>query len=198
MRQRVIETNDIQDHANAIREMVDLSMQDPATRKLAGQIVSGHYEWLADPRTGLQVPAIEYHGRYYRVAPGTRPPVVCQARDYRCEIFQVWNFLVLNTRYTGDADGSDDYQDLRTTLESGIADCDDATIAFAALLRSLGFRAYARIISLDGQEWAHVYPLVEDPNGVVVALDITEPGWVPGQEFPTPAAKQDFHLGEAG
>jgi len=196
VRQRVIETNDIQDHANAIREMVEISMRDPATRKLAGQIVSGHYEWLTDPRTGLQVPAVEYHGRYYRVSPNTRPPIVCQGRDYTCELTQIWNFMVLNTRYTGDADGSDDYQDLRTTLESGIADCDDATISFCALLRSIGFRCYARVISLDAVEWAHVYPMAEDPDGRITALDITEVGKVPGWEFDRPAAKVDFLLGD--
>lgn len=197
MRQRVIETNDIQDHANAIREMVELSMSDPETRKLAGKIVSGRYEWLQDPATGATTPAVEYHGRFYRVSPDGRPQGLCQARDYTCELAAVWRFLVINVRYAGDADGYDDYSDLRTTLESGIADCDDFTVAFAALLRSLGYRAYARIISLDQISWAHVYTLAEDPNGRIVALDPTENRKPLGWEFPNPAARMDFHLGDA-
>lgn len=123
MRSRVIETASIEDHARAIREMVDLSLADPETRKLAVKLASGGYDWVTDPRTGVSVPAVEYHGRYYRVSATGAAPPVCPARDFNCEVRQVWNFIVLNTRYTGDADGYDDYQDLRTTLEAGGGDC---------------------------------------------------------------------------
>lgn len=123
MRQRVIETSSIQDHANAIREMVEVSLSDPETRKLAVALASGSYDWEADPRTGQRIPVVHYHNRGYRVSIGPNPPGICAPRDYRCEIIQVWNFVVLNVRYLSDADGFDDYQDLKTTLEAGGGDC---------------------------------------------------------------------------
>jgi hypothetical protein len=198
VRQREVQTESIQDHANAIREMVEISMRDPETQKLAISLASGNLDWVDDPRTGRPAPVIMYYGRAYRVAiDGSRPPAICQPRDALCEITQIWNFLGLNVRYVGDADGYDDYKDLKTTLESGGADCDDYCIAFAALLRSIGYRCYARIISLDGRSWAHVYPMVEDPKGRVIPLDLTEPSKPLGWQFGQSKAVVDFHLGDA-
>lgn len=117
---RIVETNSLEDHARLIREQVDKSLKDPQTRWLAAALASGNYVWVKDPRTGEQVPAVRYHDRAYRVHPG-QP--VCGPRDFSCEVVSIWNFLVLNTKYTADADGYDTYQDLRTTLETGASDC---------------------------------------------------------------------------
>lgn len=191
--QQIIETSSIEDHAAAIREQVNRSLDDPETRRLSVAVASGSYEWVPDPRTSAPVPVIQYHGRYYRVGPGFQPPPICNARDHDCEIVQVWNFLCTNVRYIGDTDGADTYQDLRTTLEAGGGDCDDFTIAFCAMLRSIGYQCAARIISLDGQAWAHVYSLVQHPKKPYwIPLDATEEGRPLGWESPRPAAIQDF------
>lgn len=198
MRVKVSETQSIEDHAQKIKEMIDISVGDPQCRRLAGQIVSGTVDWVRDPRNGRAIPAVRFHDRYYRVTPNGEAPMVCEQRNYTCEIVQIWNFVVLNVRYTGDTDGYDVYQDLKTTLESGVGDCDDMTIAFCALLRCLGYPCAARIISQDGRYWAHVYPLVQHPQQGWVPLDATERGKHPGWEFPAIAAKRDYLMSEAG
>lgn len=194
---RIEQTSSIDDHAALIREQVDRSLVDPATRKLALQIVSATFTTLPDPRTAKPTAMVDYHGRWYPLAPpGQTPHGACAARDADCEIVAVWNFLVLNCRYTGDLDGYDTYQDLRTTLQGGGGDCDDFTIAFCALLRAVGYSCAARVISLNGKHWAHVYPLVQHPGGYWVSLDATEPGKEPGWEFRGRAAERDFPMGD--
>lgn len=194
---QVVETNSIEDHARLLRGKVDESLADPHTRHLAAKIVSSGYDaWVDDPRTGTRVPAIKYYDHWYRVTPGHLAPPVCDARDRTCEITAIWNFMVLNVRYTGDVDGYDSYQDLRTTLMTHSADCDDATVAFAALLRAVGFQVRARIISQDGRYWSHVYPVVKSGN-TWVALDMTEKGKKPGWEFRRARTARDFDMGAA-
>lgn len=191
---RIVETHSLEDHARLIREQVDRSLKDPQTRWLAAALAAGNYVWVNDPRTGEQVPAVRYHNRAYRVHPGSP---VCGPRDFACEVVSIWNFLVLNTKYVADADGYDTYQDLRTTLETGAGDCDDASVAFCALLRAIGFKCAIRIISQDGRYWSHVYPIVMIPGRGWTALDITEKGKAPGWEFPHAKAVQDFPMGDA-
>lgn len=195
--QRVIETSSLEDHVEAIRQQVDASVMDPETRRLAVSLASGNFTWVSDPRFGgAQTPVVHYHGRFYPVAPPSGVPPTCNARDHTCEIVSIWNFVVLNLRYTADTDGFDTYQDLRTSLEAGGGDCDDYTIAFCALLRSLGYSCAARIISLDGRSWAHVYVLVQHPEQGWIALDATEEGKKPGWEFRGAKQQRDFAMGE--
>ncbi len=186
----------IEQHVELIRGQVAKSLADPATRMLAAAIVSGNFDSRVDPRTGHQVPVVPFHDRFYRgAADWASARAVCQARDYRCEVIAIWNFLVMNVRYTQDQFGEDTYQTLRATLEAGAGDCDDFTIAFAALLQAVGFEdVIARIISLDGRSWAHIYPLVKPPRGAWIALDVTENGKRFGWEFSRPAAKRDFAI----
>jgi len=180
LRVQLHETQSLADHARLIAQQVDASIMDPETRKLAVALASGTYGWVNLPDGRGRVvatPAVPYHNRVYRVVPKQ-----CPARDDMCAVANVWNFLVLNVRYTGDIDQYDTYQDLRTTLESGGGDCDDFTIAFGALLRSLGFEVAQKIISIDGQYWAHVYPCVQVGERWI-ALDATEDGKKMGWEF---------------
>lgn len=187
---------DIERHVELIRRQINVSLEDPSTRLLASAIVSGNFDSRVDPRTGGSVPVVPYHDRWYRgAADWVNARALCAMRDSMCEVTAIWNFVVLNIRYTGDQDGEDTYQSLRATLEMGAGDCDDMTIAFAALLKSIGFEhIVARIISLDGRSWAHIYPIVSVPRVGAVALDATEPGKLPGWEFRRPAAKRDFIL----
>ena len=179
-----------------IHQQVETSLEDPETRQLALSIANGSYDWVVDPRTGEPAPVVKYHGRYYPVAPGTdQPAAVCKPRDFKCEVTAIWTFLVLNNRYIADLDGADVYSDLRTTLESGGGDCDDMTVAFCSLLRGIGYECVARVISLRGNSWDHIYPIVKVPNHGWVALDATEDGKLPGWEFATPAKTKDFDMG---
>lgn len=182
------DTNNLEEHAKLIAGQVEKSLRDPATRKLALNIATNTHGWVVDPRTGQRMPAVQYHNRSYLISSRT-----CHQNDDYCVVANVWNFLVLNVRYTQDIDGYDTYQDLRTTLEAGGGDCDDFTIAFGALLRALGYRLCQKIISLDGNYWAHVYPQVETPNGWIT-LDATEVGRPMGWEFGAIRAARAFPL----
>ena len=77
--------------------------------------------------------------------------------------------------------------------------CDDATVAFASLLRALGFaNVFARVVSTDGKRWAHVYPVVALPKSGsirrIVPLDITVAGSVPGWQFKGISHQADYKL----
>lgn len=196
-RSMVWKTGDrLEEHVALIRRQIDTSLGDPATRFLAGAIVAGNFDSMVDPRTGGHVPVVPYHGRWYRGASDwASARAVCGMRDYACEVTAIWNFIVLNIRYTQDQDGEDTYQTLRASLEMGAGDCDDMTIAFASLLKAVGFEQMeACIVSLQGDTWDHIYPRVKLPGGRWMALDATERGKLPGWEFGRPAAKQTFRL----
>jgi len=194
--QRWQTSNNIAEHATLLRRQVELGLNDPATRVLAGAIVSGNFDSAHDPRTGQSVPVVPYHGRWYRGAKDwASARQLCAARDYGCEVTAIWNFVVLNIRYTQDQADEDTYSTLRASLEAGAEDCDGMTIAFATLLKAVGFESVlARIISLHGDSWDHVYPVVNVPRAGWMALDATEKGWLPGKEFKGYAEKRDFAL----
>ena len=195
MRAETHETTSLDDHLALIQQRIEASMQDPQTRALAASVVSGAFDSAVDPRTGESVPVVRYHGRYYRGAISWKEArKVCGMRDHMCEVTTIWNFVVLNVAYRADPTGMDMYQDLRTILETGAADCDDMVVALAALLKSVGYDAGARVISVDGKKWAHIYTMIKVPGKGWVALDPTEPNKKPGWEYPKPAAVEDFPL----
>jgi len=189
----------IDDLIMMIRKQIQLSIDDPATRVLAASLVSSSYQFTNSPVTGNPEPYVEFYGRKYYVTPeGHSAPRRCHARDFKCEIARIWEFVVLNVRYTADIDDADLYQDLRTILATRSGDCDDMTIVFCSLLRSVGFECAARVISLQGNSWDHIYPLVKNPkNGEWYALDATEDGKDLGWEFPSPVRTKDFDMGGA-
>lgn len=187
------DTNSLEDHVALIARQVKRSLRDPGTRQLAVAIVSGVREHAKDPRTGKLVPVVSAWGRYYPA-----PNVDCPARDEACEIEAIWDFVVMNVRYVLDPTNVDTYSDVKATLEVGGGDCDDFTIVFAALLGALGYGMRARIISIDGRSWAHIYPMVELPKGgaprYLLPLDATEDEKEPGWEFKGAKKKKDFEL----
>lgn len=187
----------IDDLIMMIRKQIQVSVDDPATRVLAASLVSSSYKYTDDPVTQRPEPYVEYYNRKYFVAPEGAPvPTRCRPRDFKCEIARVWEFVVLNVRYTADIDDADLYQDLRTILATRSGDCDDMTIVFCSLLRSVGFECAARVISLTGDSWDHIYPLVKNPRtGEWYALDATEDGKALGWEFPSPSRTKDFDMG---
>ncbi len=179
-----------------LRRQVQKGLDDPATRVLAGAIVAGNFDSMIDPRSKAAVPVVPFHGRWYRGARSwADAQSTCRMRDYVCEVNAIWNFVVLNLRYTQDQAGEDTYQTLRASLEAGAGDCDDMTVAFATLLKAVGFESViARIISLEGRSWDHVYPVVNVPRHGWMALDATERGKLPGWEYRAAAERRDFEL----
>lgn len=187
--------NSLEQHIALMRRQVQRSVDDPATRILAGSVISGNFDNMRDPRTGQEVPVVPYYGRWYRGAPSWDAASLCAQRDGSCEVTAIWNFLVMGCRYFQDTDGADVFQDLRATLEAGGGDCDDLTIAFAALLKSVGYEnVIARVVSTNGAEWQHVYACVKIPRLGWCALDMTEEGKPIGWEYPNLQAKRDFAL----
>lgn len=175
----------IEHHVELIKKQCDKSVNDGEVRQLAVKIVSGSYVWKQNPRTGQQEPYIKAWDHYF-IAPAQD---VCPPRDDECELLRIWDFVVLNFRYVYDPPDLDTFATARLSLEAGGGDCDDATILFCALLKSIGFEVKARVISVsdDPENWVHIYPLVglpkDDPTEWM-PLDITVADYLPGDEYP--------------
>lgn len=80
-----------------------------------------------------------------------------------------------------------------------VSNCDGMTIAFATLLKHVGFHVIARVISTqeDPNAWVHIYPLVGLPKDSPthwVPLDATIDGFVPGDEYKGIGKHRDFKL----
>jgi len=191
---RHLTTHSIDEHVGVIKQQVVKSLRDPETRQLAVKLVSDRVQWVK--RGGKDVPIIRAWGHDFKPAGG----VECPPRQDLCEITKVWNFLVANVRYVFDITYVDTFATLQYTLEAGGGDCDDAAIAFAALLGSVGFRVAAGVISTKANpdEWVHIYPMVAVPkDGAVegwIPLDITVTGAVPGWEYGQIAKYRDYML----
>ena len=192
----VWESDDIEDHCALIARQVDRSLADPETRKLAVKI-AGHRPDGFVLEDGRQIPIVKAWGlSLYLPDVGAG---ACAPKDDKCEVQAVWNFLVANVRYVLDPDGFDLFCTVGKTLEAGAGDCDDFTICFAALLRSLGFaNVFARVVSTNGKRWEHVYTMVALPKSgrprKLVALDPTVSGAVPGWEYDKITHRVDYKL----
>ena len=183
----------LNDVMKAIGGLVDAGASDPHVIKLARQITSGAFDLYTDPVTHQQIPVIMAWGRPYHAS--TAP--ACFTRDDNCEIQAIWDFVVMNTRYVADPPHVDTYPDVQFILEGHGEDCDGFTILFDSLCKAIGFNVGARVISQDGREWAHIYPMIAMPKGSVqgyLPLDATEPGRAPGWEYSSPMAVQDYQL----
>lgn len=182
----------LNDVIKAIQGIVRTDAADPNVIKLARQITSGTVDWVPDPRTNSLTPVVKAWNRHYRA-----PDSVCYTRDDACELEAIWDFAVLNARYVMDPPHVDTYPDCRFILESGSEDCDGMTILICSLAMSIGFDVACRIISQDGSQWQHIYPLIGLPktqSNHYFPMDITEPGHEMGWEFEDPAAKVDYVL----
>ena len=124
---------------------------------------------------------------------------VCNARDDRCELEAIYDFVKSNIRYTGDITYKDTFQSAFRTLQYAGGDCDDHASLCAVLAMENGFQCKFRITSNYGTTWDHIYCIVGvpklDPRGWV-ALDTTLPG--PGRfgKEPPNAKYKDFPVDE--
>lgn len=190
------ESRNLDGHLALVRRQVERSLADPETRQLAVKIVSGSFDWIQDPRTGQQIPVVEAWGKRFH-APTSQ---VCGPKQDQCELLAIWEFLVYNIRYVYDIESADTFATLRASLLAGGGDCDDQTVAVCSLARAIGFAScYARVVSMRGEEWEHVYPLVGCPKDnpqIWIPLDMTVAGKPPGWEVDGPAAVRDFPMSE--
>lgn len=178
-------------HVRMIKRQIDRSLADGETNLLARKIVSGRYDYVRDPATGQSVAVVKAWGLYPR-APRGGP---CTPRDAMCEVIKIWEFVVLNLRYTFDPGEPDLFMTVQESLDAGGGDCDDAAIMFAALLKSIGFQVILRVISTNGQSWEHIYAMVGVPHDRPAkwyALDPTVAGKPLGWEYEAAAAYRDF------
>jgi hypothetical protein len=187
-------SDDLDGHMALVKRQVDESLQDPETIMLARKIVSGTFDYVEDPRTGRRLPVVEAWGKRFHA-----PPMeVCVQQDDACELGAIWTFLVENMRYVYDPDSADTFATLKVSLLSGSGDCDDQTVAVCAIARALGFtQCFARVISTQGEQWEHVFPIVGCPKDnpqTFIPLDMTVPGKPPGWHVPNPAAFRDFPM----
>lgn len=190
------ETDSLEEHVALVKRQVSRSLEDMETVQLARKIVSGK----ADGRArvdGVVQPYVEAWGEAFVLPPGPR----CPMRDGSCELERLWDFWVANVRYVYDPTEYDLFCTAKLTLLAGSGDCDDGTVGLVALAKAVGFeRCVARIVSVGGQEWEHIYPLIGLPKegrGApmrYVPLDFTVPGATPGWEYTGVAAYQDFYV----
>jgi Transglutaminase-like superfamily len=124
---------------------------------------------------------------------------VCKARDDRCELEAIYEFVKANIRYTGDITYKDTFQSAFRTLQYGGGDCDDFSTLIVVLAMENGFQCKFRITSNYGPTWDHIYVMVGVPKldpKQWVALDATLPG--PGRfgKQPPMAKFRDFPVDE--
>lgn len=183
------DSDDLAGHVGVIRRQAERSLQDPETVTLARKIVAGKAEGYLE---GL--PVISAWGQPYQLS-ATKPQPALSELD---EINAVWNFCVLNVAYLFDPPGIDMFSTVRVLLEAGTGDCDDAVVYFGAILGALGYRTKARVITTQGKQWEHIYPLVSLPKGAHrgrwMSLDWTVAGATPGWEYPNSLKQADFPI----
>jgi hypothetical protein len=190
-------THNIDQHVGLIAKQVRKSLADAETRQLAVKIVSGKVEYRSAKPGGSKVPMVEAWGQWFEVPEENLKP--CPPRNDLCEVELIWNFVVKNCRYVFDTTDVDVFTTAEQTLKAGGGDCDDATVLFAALLKSVGFYVRARVISTpdNPDEWVHIYPLVGMPKSSPshwLPLDCTVTGALPGWEYESIAKTRDYDL----
>jgi hypothetical protein len=124
---------------------------------------------------------------------------VCKARDDRCELMAIYDFVKRNIRYTGDVTNKDTFQSAYRTMQMGGGDCDDFSILIAVLSLVNGFQTKFRITSNYGSSWDHIMCLAGlpklEPRSWIV-LDATLPGSTDARfgKQPPAAKYRDFSI----
>jgi hypothetical protein len=114
----------------------------------------------------------------------------CPERDDMCDLRAIFDGYKSNFRYTPDIRDLDTFLTLRRQWLLGggnpdgdiskgglfLGDCDDATIGICSLCLHANFRVGAKVISPNGKEFVHIYPLVEFPRNPKRGLAGTDEG----------------------
>jgi transglutaminase-like putative cysteine protease len=172
------DSDDLESHVSIVQRQVQRSLEDPETVRLAKKIVAGRADTMIEG-----VPVIYAWQLPHQLSTAE---IVRPAKSEADQIVAIWNFLVLNVRYKLDPQAFELVSTLRVMLEAGEEDCDGSTVAFGALLRALGFKVRARVISTNGSHWEHIYAQVGLPKQRPtrwLTLDPTVRGATPGWEY---------------
>lgn len=95
-------------------------------------------------------------------------------KDFAGEAQRLNDYVRDEIRYVGDINGVEVIHEPAILLEIGAGDCDDKATLLAALLLAIGHQPRYVAVSLDGQEFCHVW--VQDYlDGRWVDLETTEP-----------------------
>lgn len=139
-------------------KMIKRGRNDPRIRALAVQIVS------------------QKRGRKWK----------CSERDYVCECRELFDYVRSHVRYVRDSIDKDTFQAANRTLEFAGGDCDDYTITLGALLQSIGYPVWCRVIQTQGnRDFNHIYLVVGLPptnptHKMSLDASVDRPaGWAP-------------------
>lgn len=124
----------------------------------------------------------------------------CPPRKDLCELKAVFDFIVMNVRYTGDIAGRDTFSSAWRTLQYGGEDCDGHAVLGCVLAMENGFATKFRITSNTGATWDHIYAVAGVPKHQPtkwIPLDTT---MGPGHFGQNPRQKKhkDFLVGGVG
>ena len=112
-----------------------------------------------------------------------RITISCRAKEFRCELEAVHNFVRDRIKYIRDVHDVETVQTPDKTLADKSGDCDDKCVLLASLLQSIGHPArFVAVAFQKGAPFSHVF--VESPiGGYWRACETTEP-WPMGQRPP--------------
>lgn len=128
----------------------------------------------------------------YAIEDSQHPNVLAWAREVPIEypldrrISAVFDLVHSRVRFMTDQQRFSDATEVLSrpsrTVVDLVGDCDDFSMLVAALILALGLpvRIDYVVISTDGQNFDHVYVLVQKPDGSLVPLDASHgpfPGW---------------------
>lgn len=136
MEMESVESPDIDDRISWMIEEINEGKRDPRIRQIAGDILG---KKTKDDQWAVP------------------------ERDWLGEIKAVFDYVRKNVRFTRDPHDLELFQKPRRTLETKIADCDDLTILSCALLQSIGYPVFIRVIGINSKSFSHVYLLVAYP-----------------------------------
>lgn len=123
----------------------------------------------------------------------------CPGNAQGCDVREWFGYLKSHLRYTMQGPG-DVFRTLRRTLELGTADCDQSVTALATGLLIMGYTVGARVVSVGGEYWDHIYALVglprDAPSGffpleLTVGPDGTPDSAAPFWEIPRAMVKDE-------
>ena len=106
----------------------------------------------------------------------------CPGRDFRCEVDAVWNWVRENIRFVRDIHGVETLQSFRRTIELGIGDCDDQSVAISSILEAGGHPTRFVAMGFRPGQFSHVFTETRLGDRWI-SLETTVPGahigWYP-------------------
>lgn len=93
--------------------------------------------------------------------------------DDKCQA--IFGYMVSNTHYLLDPDGSQYIKSPGRLIADGCGDCKSYTMFIASCLHCLGIPCKVRFVNFDGgAQYTHVYPVAIDEQGNEIIMDACE------------------------